>query len=36
MPEGLKNARGSINIMTSKLLSSQLGRNILTYVTTLL
>jgi hypothetical protein len=32
MPEGLKNAGGSFNRMTSKVLSSQIGRNVLTYV----
>jgi hypothetical protein len=32
MPEGLKNAGGSLSIMTSKVLSSQIGRNVLTYV----
>lgn len=32
MPKGLKNASGSFNKMTAKVLSSQLGRNVLTYV----
>jgi hypothetical protein len=32
MPEGLKNARGSFNRMTAKVLHSQIGRNVLTYV----
>jgi hypothetical protein len=32
MPEGLKNAGGSFNRMTAKVLSSQIGRNVLTYV----
>jgi hypothetical protein len=32
MPERLKNARGSFDRMTTKVLSSQIGRNILTYV----
>jgi hypothetical protein len=32
MPEGLKNAEGSFNRMTVKVLHSQLGRNVLTYV----
>jgi hypothetical protein len=32
MPEGLKNARGSFNRMTAKVLCSQIGRNVLTYV----
>jgi hypothetical protein len=32
MPEGLKNARGSISRMTAKILHSQIGRNVLTYV----
>jgi hypothetical protein len=32
MPEGLKNAGGSFNRMASKVLSSQIGRNVLTYV----
>jgi hypothetical protein len=32
MPEGLKNARGSFSRMTTKVLHSQIGRNILTYV----
>jgi hypothetical protein len=32
MPDGLKNARGSFNRMTSEVLSSQVGRNVLTYV----
>jgi hypothetical protein len=32
MPEGLKKARGSISKMTSKVLSSQTGRNVRTYV----
>jgi hypothetical protein len=32
MPEGLKNARRSFSRMTSKVLSSQIGRNVLTYV----
>jgi hypothetical protein len=32
MPEGLKNAGGSFSRMTSKVLSSQIGRNVLTYV----
>jgi hypothetical protein len=32
MPEGLKNAGGSFNKMTVKVPSSQIGRNVLTYV----
>jgi L-rhamnose mutarotase len=32
MPEGLKNARGSFNRMTAKVLHSQISRNVLTYV----
>jgi hypothetical protein len=32
MPEGLKNAGGSLSRMTAKVLSSQIGRNVLTYV----
>jgi hypothetical protein len=32
MPEGLKNAGGSFSRMTAKELSSQLGRNVLSYV----
>jgi hypothetical protein len=32
MLERLKNAGGSFNIMTTKVLSTQLGRNVLTYV----
>jgi hypothetical protein len=32
MPEGLKNAGGSFSRMTSKVLNSQIGRNVLTYV----
>jgi hypothetical protein len=32
MPEGLKNAGGSFSRMTSKVLSSQIDRNVLTYV----
>jgi hypothetical protein len=32
MPQGLKNARGSFSRMTSKVLHSQIGRNVLTYV----
>jgi hypothetical protein len=32
MPEGLKNARGSFRRMTAKVLHSQIGRNVLTYV----
>jgi hypothetical protein len=32
MPEGLKNAGGSFSRMTSKVLHSQTGRNVLTYV----
>jgi hypothetical protein len=32
MPEGLKNARGSFNRMIAKVLSSQNGRKVLTYV----
>jgi hypothetical protein len=32
MPEGLKNAGGSFSRMTSKVLHSQIGKNILTYV----
>jgi hypothetical protein len=32
MPEGLKNAGGSFSRMTSKVLISQIGRNVLTYV----
>jgi hypothetical protein len=32
MLEGLKNAGGSFSRMTSKVLSSQIGRNVLTYV----
>jgi hypothetical protein len=30
MPEGLKNAEGSFNRMTTKVLSSQIGINVLT------
>jgi hypothetical protein len=30
MPEGLKNAGGSFNRMTTKVLSSQIGINVLT------
>jgi hypothetical protein len=32
MPEGLKNAGGSLSRMTSKVLSTQIGKNVLTYV----
>jgi hypothetical protein len=32
MPEGLKNAGGSFSRMTAKVLYSQIGRNVLTYV----
>jgi hypothetical protein len=32
MPKGLKNADGSFSRMTTKALSTQLGRNVLTYV----
>jgi hypothetical protein len=32
MPEGLKNADGSFSRMTTKVLSSQLGKNVLIYV----
>jgi hypothetical protein len=32
MPEGLKNAGGSFNRMTAKVLHSQICRNVLTYV----
>jgi hypothetical protein len=32
MPQGLKNAGGSFNRMTSKVLCTQIGRNVLTYV----
>jgi hypothetical protein len=32
MPEGPKNARESLSRMTAKVLSSQIGRNVLTYV----
>jgi hypothetical protein len=32
MPQGLKNARGSFSRMTSKVLCTQIGRNVLTYV----
>jgi hypothetical protein len=32
MPEGLKNARKSFSRMTSKVLSTQIGKNVLTYV----
>jgi hypothetical protein len=32
MPEGLKNAGGSLSRMTAKVLDSQIGRNVLTYV----
>jgi hypothetical protein len=32
MPEGLKNAGGSFSRMTDKVLHSQIGRNVLTYV----
>jgi hypothetical protein len=32
IPEGLKNARGSFSRMTAKVLHSQIGRNVLTYV----
>jgi hypothetical protein len=32
MPEGLKNAGGSFSRMTGKVLHSQIGRNVLTYV----
>jgi hypothetical protein len=32
MPEGLKNARGSFNRMTSKVLSTQIDKNVLIYV----
>jgi hypothetical protein len=32
MLEGLKNARGSFSKMTSNVLSTQIGKNVLTYV----
>jgi hypothetical protein len=32
MPEGLKNGGGSFSIMKAKVLSSQVGRNVVTYV----
>jgi hypothetical protein len=32
MPEGLKNAGGIFRRMTSKVLSTQIGRNVLIYV----
>jgi hypothetical protein len=32
MPEGLKNAGGSFNMMTSKVISTQIEKNVLTYV----
>jgi hypothetical protein len=32
MPEGLRNARGSFSRMTARVLHSQIGRNVLTYV----
>jgi hypothetical protein len=32
MPEGLKNAGGSFSRMIAKVLHSQIGRNVLTYV----
>jgi hypothetical protein len=32
MPEGLKNAGGSFSRMTAKVLHSQIGINVLTYV----
>jgi hypothetical protein len=32
MPEGLKNAGGSFSIMTTKVLHSQIGKDVLTYV----
>ena len=32
MPEGLKNVEGSFSKMTSKVLSTRIGRNVLTYV----
>jgi hypothetical protein len=32
MPEGLKNAEGSFSRMTAKVLHSQIGKNVLTYV----
>jgi hypothetical protein len=32
MPEGLKNGRGSFSRMTARVLHSQIGRNVLTYV----
>jgi hypothetical protein len=32
MPEGLKNAGGSFSKMTAKVLHSQIGKNVLTYV----
>jgi hypothetical protein len=32
MPKGLKNAGGSFSRMTSKVLSTQIGKNVLTYV----
>jgi hypothetical protein len=32
MPEGLNNAGGSFSIMTSKVLSTKIGRNVLTCV----
>jgi hypothetical protein len=32
MPKGLKNVGGSFSRMTSKVLSTQIGKNVLTYV----
>jgi hypothetical protein len=32
MPEGLKNVEGSFSRMTDKVLHSQIGRNVVTYV----
>jgi hypothetical protein len=32
MPEGIKNAGGSFNRMTAKVLHTQIGKNVLTYV----
>jgi hypothetical protein len=32
MPEGLKNSKGSFSRMTAKVLSTQIGRNVLAYV----
>ena len=36
MPEGLKNAGGSFSRMTEKVVRDQLGRNVLTYVDTII